>query len=111
MTDTVGNKVTSGTATLTVPAELKITKQPAAVTASAGTTVKFSVTASCNGLKYQWQYKTPGGSWNNTTTAGYNTAAVSIAVTSAKNGYSYRCIVTDTSGNKVTSGTATLTVK
>ena len=110
VTDAAGNKVTSAAATLTVATELKITKQTSGVTASAGTTAKFSVTATGTGLKYQWQYKTPAGSWNNTSAAGYNTATVSIAVTEAKNGYSYRCIVTDASGNKVTSSAATLTV-
>ena len=108
--DASGKSVTSNEAKLTLATELKITGQPANVTAATGSTAKFTVTAAGNGLTYQWQYRTAGGSWNNTSATGCKTATVSIAVTAAKNGYGYRCIITDASGNKVTSNEAKLTV-
>ena len=112
VTDRYGNTVTSNAATLTVSAApaLKITAQPANQTAATGTNAKFTVTATGDGLTYQWQYKTPNGSWTNTTATGYKTATLTVPATASRNGYSYHCIVKDNAGNTVTSNAATLTV-
>ena len=109
ITDNSGNKLTSNAATLTV-SSLKITTQPSNQTGSNGNTVKFTVAASGTGLAYQWQYKYPGGDWANSPAAGNNTASLSVPATTDRNGYQYRCIVSDNSGNKLTSNAATLTV-
>lgn len=90
---------------------LKITKQPTSVTASAGSTAKFSVTATGDGLTYQWQYSTnSGSSWTNSSAASAKTATLSTSVQSSFNGRLYRCIVKDSHGKSVTSSSAKLTV-
>jgi len=111
VTDTKGNTVTSAAATLTVKPALTITAQPKSVTRTAGETATFTVSATGNGLTYQWQYKTVGGSWRNSTTGGCNTATLSVGAVEARSGYQYRCVVTDAGGATVTSVAATLTVK
>ena len=89
----------------------KITKQPTATTVTKGKTAKFTVTASGNGLKYQWQVKTPGNSWKNTTASGCKTKTLSVKAETSRNGYQYRCIITNSYGNKTTSKAAKLTVR
>ncbi len=71
------------------------------------------VAAAGSNLTYQWQYKTPSGAWKNCSskTTGYNTATLNVVATAYRNGYQYRCIVTDALGNHVTSQAALLTVK
>ena len=105
-----GTKVTSTNGKLT--AKPGITTQPASKTAAAGTSVKFTVAASGNGLTYQWQYRTSDtAAWKNTTATGNKTATLRVAVTAAKNGYSYRCVVSSSNGTKTNSSVAKLTVK
>lgn len=110
ITDGADKKTYSKAATLTV-VTTKITKQPVSVKASSGTKAKITVTASGVGLKYQWQVKIPGGSWKNTTTSGYKTNTLTPTATKARNGYQYRCVITDGAGKKTYSKSATLTVK
>ncbi len=103
------DSVTSSAATLTVTAP-KITAQPKSVTASAGSYVQFSVTATGSNLTYQWQVSTDGGStWSNSPAEGNKTAALTVPVTASRNGYKYRCIVKSGTAS-VTSSAATLTV-
>ena len=113
VTDAADRMKISEPAKLTVNASLAITKQPSAVSAVKGSTAKFSVTATGNGLTYQWQFSNTGGSsWKNcsSTTTGYNTAVLQVQAIAARNGYMYRCAVTDAGGNKKTSNAAKLTV-
>jgi len=110
VTDSSGNECFSDAATLKV-VTLKITAQPAAVNAVAGKTAKFSVKASGEGLKYQWQYRTSAkGSWKNASGTGNKTATISVPATVSRNGYQYRCQITDKYGNVITSKAATLNV-
>ena len=101
--------VTSDPATLTVQTSPTITAQPVSVTANEGETVQFSISASGTGLSYQWQYKTPGGSWKNSPAEGNDTSTLSVPATASRDGYQYRCEVTNSSGSD-TSDPATLTV-
>ena len=110
VSDKSGSKVTSNAATLTV-ASLKITSQPSSQSSASGNTVKFSVVASGDGLAYQWQYKAPGGSWMNSPAAGNTTASLSVPATTDRNGFQYRCVISDKYGNKVTSNAASLSLK
>lgn len=108
VTDAGGNTVTSNAATLRV---LGIKTQPKSVTVTNNATAKFSVKATGNGLSYQWQYRTSAsGSWKNSGAASATTANFSVKGTTARNGYQYRCKVTDSQGNVVYSNAATLTV-
>ena len=109
VTDKYGNKVISNTATLTVSVP-KIIAQPASQTGGNGTIIKFYVTASGSGLVYQWQYLAPGGNWTNSPATGNTTSVLSVPVTADRNGFQYRCVVTDKYGNTVASNAATLTV-
>jgi len=89
-----------------------ITGQPSGKTVCAGSGTSFSVTAS-NASSYQWQVNTGAGFSDLTNTAPYSnvtTANLSItAATTAMNGYSYRCNVTNAQG-ATTSNAASLTV-
>ncbi len=104
--------VTSNAATLRVGELPVISKNPVSVSAKVNENVNFNVTASGSGLKYQWQWSSDAGkTWKNSSSAtkGYNTATLTVTATAARNGYKYRCKVTNSTGT-VTSGTATLTV-
>jgi tRNA U34 5-methylaminomethyl-2-thiouridine-forming methyltransferase MnmC len=108
VTDSTGKSVTSNAATLTYNKPLAITKQPANTTVDVNTLASFSVTATGKGLKYLWQYKKAGESiWTNWTSK--TTAAISVAYADYRDGMSFRCVVTDSTGKSVTSNTATLT--
>ncbi len=87
-----------------------ITTQPQNVTATAGSTAKFTVKASGTGLTYQWQYSIDGGdTWKDSPATGNKTATLSVPATATRNGYKYRCVVKSGTA-KVTSKAATLTV-
>ena len=83
------------------------------MTAALGTTAVFRVVAVGRELRYQWQYKIPTGGWknNSSATVGYNTDTLQVAASNTRNGYQYRCVVTDADGSTVTSDPATLTVR
>ena len=103
-----GNVLYSDAATLTV--KTTITGQPKNYVGKIGSTATFSVTASGAGLKYQWQYKTPTGSWATCGLTGAKTAKLSVPVTAVRNKYQYRCRVTGADGTPVYSNAATLKV-
>ena len=112
VTDVNGSKVYSDAATLTVKAGPAITSQPTGVTANVGATATFKIVATGEGLTYQWQWrKNASSTWATTTVSGNKTATISVPATAARNGYQYRCVVTDVNGSKVHSNAATLTVK
>lgn len=82
--------------------------QPTDVTADAGKTATFSVTASGKELTYQWQIDNGSGyqDISGATEATYTTAALAAS----NNGAKYRCVVAN-DGGSVNSDAATLTVK
>ncbi|MCR5203469.1 MAG: hypothetical protein K6E47_00255 [Lachnospiraceae bacterium] len=107
VTDEKGHKIISDTATLSYTDPLIITKQPVSATANVGSMAGFSVTATGTGLKYLWQYKYANDSaWTDWSTK--TTASISVAYAAYRDGMSLRCVVTDASGKKITSDTATL---
>nr|MCR5205786.1 hypothetical protein [Lachnospiraceae bacterium] len=110
VTDGSGNTVTSNAAVLTYSGSgtLAITTQPQNATVAPNSLAYFSVKASGSGLTYLWQYKNKGASsWTDWTSK--KTAEISVAYSKDRDGMSLRCVVTDGSGNKVTSNTAVLT--
>ena len=110
VTNSAGS-VYSSAATLTVTSAAKptITTQPKSVSTTVGKTAKFTVAAS-GATSYQWQYRTSAtGEWYNSTTTGAKTAALSVTAESYRNGYQYRCKVTNAAGS-VYSNAVTLTV-
>ncbi len=87
-----------------------IKTQPKNVTAAKGETAVFKVKATGVDLSYQWQYrKSASGSWKNATAEGNWTATLKVPVTAKKNGWQYRCVITNSAG-KVTTKAVTLTV-
>ena len=101
----------SSTVTLTVyPSTPKITKQPVNTSAAADSHASFSVTATGGALSYQWQYrKSSSSAWTNSQGGNYNKANFSPTVTTAMNGWQYRCRVSNSAGT-VYSNTVTLSV-
>ncbi len=89
---------------------LAITTQPSNVTVDEGKTAQFKVVATGSGLTYQWQYTTGNNVWNDVVYASGKTATLSLTADKTFNGVKTRCIVTDSTGNSVTSNVATLTV-
>ncbi len=87
-----------------------ISTQPNGIRAAIGTTAKFTVTAVGADLSYQWQYNS-GSGWKNSNGTGAKTNTLSIGVTAARNGWKYRCILTDRWRQKTISTPATLKVK
>ena len=106
--DSSGKTVTSSTAKLTITP--KITVQPKSTSAAVGATAKFSISATGAGLKYQWQYKYPNESWNNSGYASGKTATLQFSALAKYNGVQYRCKVTDANGKTVTSSAIKLTI-
>ena len=85
-----------------------ITTQPQSVSVTEGQSATFSVTATGDNLRYQWQINS-GNGWSAITDA--TDASYTIdRTTTAMSGNQYRCIVTG-DGGETTSSAATLTVR
>lgn len=91
---------------------VSITLQPESSTVEVGDTAIFKVTATGKGtLKYQWQYKAPGDStWFSSSRTGAKTNTLSVATNVNHNGYQYRCMITDSNGERC-SDEVVLTIK
>ena len=100
----------SSAATLTVKLKPKITTQPKSVSAKEGATATFTVSAT-GATGWQWQYRSSSsGSWASATAEGNKTATLKVPATAARNGYQYRCKLSNANGTTWSSA-ATLTVK
>ena len=113
--DRHGNKKVSAPATLFVEYEepLVVTINPSSiltVTEGERGDMLISVHGGSGSYSYQWQIKTKSN-WTNITQGATN-QWLQTGVTNAKkhNGYQYRCVVTDYSGNSATSDAVTLNV-
>ena len=90
---------------------LSFKSQPQESFASNGGKATFTVTTSVDsGFTYQWQYSKDGVKWSNTTMSGYNTNALTVDATKARNGYMYRCQLTGSKNSKIESKAAVLHV-
>ena len=111
ITDRNGKTLTSNEASLTVVAMFAITKQPASQSIAEGENATFEMDAMGSGLTYQWQLKKPGtDSWIDSGTEGANTNSITVRGMAPRNGYQYRCVITDKEGKVLTSDPASLTV-
>ncbi|MBR4948289.1 MAG: InlB B-repeat-containing protein [Clostridiales bacterium] len=100
-------------ATLTVgnrPKDLTIISQPTDYYGPVGETAKFTVEADGDGLTYQWQVLKSSGWSNCSKNDGAKTATLSLAITSARDNTTYKCIITDERTNTVTTDEVTLHV-
>jgi hypothetical protein len=106
VTDKNGKSVTSNTATLSMSAELKITKQPVDVTAAPGATATVTVTATGDGLTYQWYIKNVGQAGFAKSSVTSNT--YSVKMSASNDGRQLYCVVKDQYGKSVKSNVVTL---
>lgn len=88
-----------------------ITLQPESVTAEPGETVYFNVAAEGEELSYQWQASTDGGvTWKNSGLAGNMTDTLKVSVTAGRNGYEFRCVISNPEGGLSVSDAAKLSL-
>lgn len=110
ITDANNNTVNTNEVTMTVITPLAITTQPTDFKGGIGDTAVFTVKATGDGLKYQWQVN-KSGSWSNcSVNDGAKTNKLSLDVKESRNGTKYRCVITDVRKNTVTTNIVTLTV-
>lgn len=109
ITDSAGNVIYTEAVSLYV---LGIKTQPVNKTVKVGATAKFTVAAVGKGVKYQWQYRaTSDGKWSSAKADGNKTRSMSVPASAGRNGYQYRCKITDAAGNVIYSNIVKLTVK
>lgn len=104
ITDEEGNSIRTDTVVMTyVDAVPQVRTQPTNEVVRSNTTAVFSVKA--DGVEtYQWYYRTSSkGSWKKSVAASGKTSNYSVNATSAKNGYQYRCKLTNGTGSVYTS--------
>lgn len=106
-----GTKVYSEPAELTVLTTINILTHPKDQTVVLGFKGQFSAEADGESPSYQWQYKRPGSTlWLDTSMTGATKATVMIETTKARDGYSYRCRITDVTGYQVYTDVAVMRV-
>ena len=105
ITDEAGNKINSTSALLTVDNSLRITGISEDAYDVNGESVTFHIDAAGQGnLTFQWQYKLAGESkWRTPAQASAKTADYVFKLRPSYDNIEVRCIVTDASGNSVTS--------
>ncbi len=90
---------------------IAIIRQPRDVTATVDSAATFRVFAIGRGLTYQWEYMTIGSTiWKNNSMTGNNTDTLTFSAKAYHDGYKYRCLITDASGNTVRTDEVTLTI-
>ena len=90
---------------------LTILIQPESQTVTLNNYATFRVVVAGDDLKYQWQWRNAYNNWANSGMVGADTNTISVQGTSARKGYKYRCVITDSKGNQLISNPATLTVR
>ena len=106
-----------GTVIISEPAELTVNtyitnvQGPNDQTVVLGYKGQFSAYADGEGIKYQWQYQRPDSDlWIDTAMEGCTKPTVMIETTKARDGYKYRCEITDITGNVIYTNEATMRV-
>ena len=94
-------ELAGGNITWTPYTSTKITTQPKTAKVKVGATAKFTVKATGEGLKYQWQSSADGKTWKNCSSSSATKATFTFTSKTSHNGNYYRCRVTDSAGNKV----------
>ena len=103
-TNTVVSKVQSGS--------VAITKQPQDVTGSIGSGQKLTVSASGDGLTYQWYYLNNGTkTWVKTGCTGNTTGTLTFTLDQYTNGRIWKCIIKDKNGVSADTNTVTSAIK
>lgn len=110
ITDSKGNTAQTDTVTLTVGTDpIKITAQPQDFTGPVNGTATFAVTATGDGLTYQWYYRKAGqNDW--TKWSGKTTASAALTIYNSWNDAEFYVEISDSKGNTLNSDVATLIV-
>ncbi|MFP4459289.1 MAG: hypothetical protein ACLFSQ_06860 [Candidatus Zixiibacteriota bacterium] len=98
----------SATTDVTVYEQPAITSDPSNLTICEGLDAGFSVTATGEGISYQWQRNSGSGFLDITGATGPNLTVSSV--TPSMDGYQYQCVVSGTCSPSATSASATLNV-
>lgn len=108
VTNAAGVQTISESASIVASGTLKITQQPNDVNTADGENIIFSVTAEGEGLGYQWEYSSDEGkTWKEADSKAYFLHGTATAV---QNGWLYRCVITESTGGKLITRPARLTV-
>lgn len=86
---------------LEFPDTPEILVQPINSIGNIGDTVVFKVSAIGKNLTYQWQYSKDSSIWYKATSDGNTTDTLTITIRSSIFENYYRCVITDTNGNKI----------
>ena len=106
-----GTVLVSEPAELTVNTYINITSNPSDQTVVNGYKGQFTVKAEGEDLKYRWYYQRPDGTiWMETDMEGNTKQTVMIESAGFRNGYKYKCKITDAAGVETWSEVATMRV-
>lgn len=106
ITDRLGETVVSDTVTLSLPAPIMVTHQPADGYAFMDEKVSTSVTARGEGLSYQWYIKNAGQ--KSFSKSSVTKATYKVTMTEKSDGRQVYCVITDKDGNTLQTRTVTL---
>ena len=107
VTDKYGATVETEPFTLTVGTPLEILEQPECFEGYEGEYATFTVVANGEGFKYQWQVDKNG--WTNcSVNDGAKTDTLTLEIKPSRDGYCYRCVITDKYGSMIISEEAML---
>jgi len=110
ITDAYGNSVKTDVVAISIERkELAIVTQPVSVSVKNGKTAKVSVSATGDGLTYQWYYAAKGS--KKFKKASITKATYSVVMNSSRNGRQLYCVITDAYGNTVRTNTVTIKKK
>ncbi|MBR5430464.1 MAG: hypothetical protein IK116_08085, partial [Firmicutes bacterium] len=99
----------SNTVTIHKAPALTITTQPVDYTGAVGSTIKFTVKASGEGLTYQWYFKRANETaFNPSTVSAATKATFSMKMAAKYDGWQYYCVVTDAYGQTAQTDTVTI---
>ena len=110
VTDSSGAVTYSRSAALKVGTLPKIVSQPESWEGAVGGSAVFAVTAEGEGLTYQWYYKDASGTWTASGAADAKSATFTVKALAYRNGYQYRCAVTNAEGLTVYTDPVTLII-
>ena len=112
VTDSDGNTVISDAAVLAaLELDIEILTQPENYVGAVNDEVTFAVEATGNGLTYKWFYSSNGETWVETFSPGYATNTVKPIMRAYRDGYMFKCVITDILGNSVESDVVSMTVE
>ena len=90
---------------------ISIKTQPKSAIVAVNSTAKFTIKATGDNLKYQWQYsKDNGKTWINCSNASSKTNTLNLVAAANRNNFLVRCVITDKYGETIESDSAVLTV-